>query len=128
MRYLVIVITLIMSGNLSAQLHTYNWTNGKKKAEGVVKDALEQGKWTFWSKDGIIQQEVTYKDGVFHGAYVNYDENGKKQEEGTFVNAKKEGICKMWYSSGQIEMIGYNKNGFNDSLWTFYYEDGKKKD
>ena len=80
------LLTLLFLLNTSAfaQLHTYKWTNGEKKAEGIVKDGLEQGKWTFWSKEGVIQQEVNYKDGVFNGQYVNYNEKGNKKEEGLF--------------------------------------------
>ena len=128
MHYRLLVLLILFSTHCFSQLHTYKWTNGKKKAEGVIKDGLEQGKWTFWSKDGVIQQEVEYKDGEFNGKYINYNEHGKKREEGTFVDSKKEGVCKIWYENGQLEMIGYNKNGYKDSLWTFYYPSGNKKE
>src|SRR5690606_11322403 len=124
----LLLVLLLLNVSVYAQLHTYKWSNGNKKAEGVVKEALEQGKWTFWSKDGVIQQEVNYKDGDFDGVYVNYNESGKKREEGTFIKGKKEGICKVWYPTGQLEIVGYNKNGYNDSLWTYYYEDGNIKE
>ena len=106
MKIFLSILLLNLSLIVNAQLHTYNWTNGNKKAEGVVKEGLEQGKWTFWSKEGIIQQEVTYKDGDYNGLYINYDETGKKKEEGTFIRGKKEGVCKIWYSNGQLEMVG----------------------
>ena len=124
----ILVLLLLINTTVFAQLHTYKWTNGKKKAEGVVKEGLEQGKWTFWSKDGVIQQEVTYKDGLFDGKYTSYNDQGKKREEGLFIRAKKEGVCKIWYANGQLEMIGYNKNGYQDSLWTFFYPTGNKKE
>ena len=54
MKNIFLAIAIIISGSISAQLHTYKWTNGNKKAEGVVKDGLEQGKWTFWSKARFV--------------------------------------------------------------------------
>ena len=122
------IVLLLLNTSVFAQLHTYKWTNGNKKAEGVVKDGLEQGKWTFWSKEGVIQQEVTYKDGEFHGEYINYNDEGKKVEQGNFVHSMKEGECKVWYENGQLELVGYNKIGYRDSLWTFYYPSGNKKE
>lgn len=86
-----LILSLLISTTVFSQLHTYKWTNDKKKAEGVVKNGLEQGKWTFWSKEGIIQQEVHYKDGMFDGKYTNYNQQGKKREEGFFVRSKKRG-------------------------------------
>ena len=86
----LVIILLLISSVSFAQLHTYKWTNENKKAEGVVKNGLEQGKWMFWSKNGVIQQEVTYKDGMFDGKYTNYNEQGKKREEGFFIKSKKE--------------------------------------
>ena len=124
MHFRFLVFLILMSSVGFSQLHTYKWTNGNNKAEGVVKNGLEEGKWTFWSKDGLIQQEVNYKGGEFNGQYINYNDQGKKREEGTFVSSKKEGVCKIWYEDGQLEMIGYNKNGYQDSLWTFYYPSG----
>ena len=78
------ILFILLNTTIYAQLHTYKWTNGNKKAEGEIKDGLEQGKWTFWSKEGVIQQEVTYKDGEFNGEYVNYNEQGKKLNKATF--------------------------------------------
>ena len=128
MNFRILTLLLLINTTAFAQLHTYKWTNGNKKAEGVVKDGLEQSKWTFWNKGGVIQQEVTYKDGLFDGKYANYNDQGKKREEGLFIHAKKEGVCKIWYANGQLEMIGYNKNGYQDSLWTFFYPSGRKKE
>ena len=81
----LLFLLILINTSLFAQLHTYNWANGNKKAEGVIKEGLEQGKWTFWSKEGTIQQEVNYKDGEFNGQYINYNEKGKKIEEGFFI-------------------------------------------
>ncbi len=68
----LLMLLMIISSSFSfAQLHTYKWKNENKKAEGVVKEGLEQGKWTFWSKEGVIQQEVNYKDSEFHGHFIN---------------------------------------------------------
>ena len=75
-------LLIILNSTAFAQLHTYNWSNGNKKAEGIIKEGLEQGKWSFWSKDGVVQQEVTYKDGEFDGQYINYNDKGEKKEEG----------------------------------------------
>ena len=82
MNFRLLALLLFVSTTAFSQLHTYKWTNGKKKAEGVVKEGVEQGKWTFWSKEGLIQQEVNYKDGLFEGKYTNYNDAGKKREEG----------------------------------------------
>ena len=40
----LIIVLLLLNTSVFAQLHTYKWTNGNKKAEGVVKDGLEQEK------------------------------------------------------------------------------------
>ncbi|NCP46097.1 MAG: hypothetical protein GW818_06680, partial [Flavobacteriales bacterium] len=103
------ILFILLNTTIYAQLHTYKWTNGNKKAEGEIKDGLEQGKWTFWSKEGVIQQEVTYKDGEFNGEYVNYNEQGKKIEQGNFLRSMKQEVDVDLASADSLEPTGHTR-------------------
>ena len=70
--------------------------NGKKKAEGFLKNGLEDGKWTFWYANGQMKEEGTY---TYPGGekYVGEWKDGKFNGQGTltYINGTVEkGIWK----------------------------------
>ncbi len=126
MKHIILLFSLFALITTSkAQLTTYEFSNGQKKAEGVLSQGIEQGLWKFWDKKGNLDQEVTYKDGEFEGPYVSYHENGKKKEEGSFDHNHIHGTFKTWYDTGDLESQGYYHFGIKDSIWFFYYPNGK---
>ena len=107
----------------------YKWENGNIKAKGFLEmGGIENGRWEFFSKEGVLQQVVTYDFGEFDGPFENYYENGKLKEEGYFMRAMRDSAFKAYYPNEQLEVEGYFKRGFRDSLWVFYYENGNKKE
>lgn len=84
-------------------LHTDWYTDGKKRAEGMIKNKRQTGFWTFWY------------------------ESGQKKVEGQYVDGLANAQWTYWYSSGQKMKEGYYKNRLEQGLWTFWYEDGRKR-
>ena len=121
---LLLLFTCAFITTAMAQVTTYTFENGQKKAEGNLAQGIEQGPWQFWDRDGNLIQEVTYLDGDFHGAYKGYYLSGKLNEEGNFNMSHKHGPFKTYYKNGNILSEGYFYLGFRDSLWTIYYEEG----
>jgi len=123
----------IIGGNKSGQWTTYdkdgkiksivNYIDGKKNGEELVfssrgqietknsykNDVLDGLAGTY--KNGRPTQEVTYKDGQFHGPTFKYFRNGKMQQEINFKNGKQDGKFKYFDEEGKVTLEYDYKNG-----------------
>ena len=78
------------------------YPNGEKKEEVTYKDGKWHGLWTFWYENGQKEMEYTFKDGEAHGLHTGWYSNGQKSGEATF----KDGIgisAKYWDEDGNPE-------------------------
>jgi antitoxin component YwqK of YwqJK toxin-antitoxin module len=53
-------------------------------SEANYKDGNEDGKLTFWYKNGQKELEANYKDGKRDGKYTAWHENGQIEVEANF--------------------------------------------
>ena len=90
---------------IKAQITTYNYEGGHKKAEGNLAQGIEQGEWKFWDIEGHLVQQVTYADGEFNGPYTSFYENGKKKEDGFFKTDHIHGPFTTYYDDGKVESV-----------------------
>ena len=98
MRYILICIFITLcSLGFSQEQKTDFWENGQKVREGILKDSLREGKWTWWYKNGRLWKEGNYTKGVKTGKWVAFFDDSTKQSEEYFEN----GTNVFWYANGQ---------------------------
>ena len=61
-------------------------------------------KWTYWHKNGQIEQEGNYKDGRVDGKWTYWHKNGQKSEERNYKDDKLVSQTKYkYFENGQIK-------------------------
>src|SRR5690554_1283386 len=124
----IIFLFACFNGLVAQHVVEYKWSNGKTKAKGaLIQRGVEDGKWEFFDKAGVLQQVVTYDFGELNGPFKNYYESGRIKEKGYFFKAKRDSSFTTYYANGNVELKGYYINGYKDSIWVFYHENGNKK-
>ena len=48
------------------------YSSGQIKIEGGYKEGKKSGKWVHYLPDGNLDEEVSYKDEILHGKYIQY--------------------------------------------------------
>ena len=87
--------------------------NGQIAEQGLVKNCLKQGVWTYYDINGKVQIEGEHKNGFKEGLWKYYDAEGrlqcsgtchKNQWHGTVVIYDKDGSTKqtLLYHHGEI--------------------------
>ncbi|HQA87117.1 MAG TPA: hypothetical protein PK448_06070 [Bacteroidales bacterium] len=101
-------------------IKTY-WSNEKLMSIGVVINEKEEGKWTFFHKNGVKWSEGTYRKGEKIGPWKMWYDNGAISQDYYADN----GPFKSYYLSGRAESIGAFKDGKRDGEWIFYHPNGQ---
>jgi antitoxin component YwqK of YwqJK toxin-antitoxin module len=118
------------------------FSNGRKMAEGNYQsgDGTDLGatgiprngrvgKWyTYYEKNGFLEQQSNYINGKLNGIFKSYYENGTLQEESNFVNGKLNGIAKTYYENGSIKGEENYVDDKLNGITKTYYESGKQKE
>ncbi len=90
-----------------------NWSNVIKE-KGSYKNDLKDGEFILWQRgwgiDPVLEEKVTYKDGLRHGMTIIYTDRGSKQEEITFKNDLRDGKYRK-YSGDCLEEESFYSNG-----------------
>jgi len=81
---------------------SYYYDNNQEYIGGRFKDGEKEGQWYAFFRDGTVQSEIFYVNGIEHGDYKIYSEQGKPFLRGHYNH----GIC--------------------DGTWYFYDENGKQ--
>ncbi len=93
----------------------------KEKHLNMMDDKGEQGLWKFYTRDGILFYEVTFKNGSRNGMCKKYyPYNGVLREEAEFFYGRKEGIYTQYSYNGEIVKEGSYKASRRDGSWIFY--------
>ncbi len=75
-----------------------------------------------------IKSQTSYKNGLKHGAYFEFDVNGYKRVEGNFINGEASGKW-IWYrSDGKISSETTFVQGLFHNKYIRYYENGNIED
>lgn len=97
----------------------YNY-NMNGEYEGVCKDFLIEGDWTYEEFDEFIPndplnliliKEEHYLNGVLNGIKREFHWDGKLLKEGNFNNGKEDGIHKEWNVDGSLKSETEYKDG-----------------
>tara|TARA_Y100001934_G_C12378759_1_gene790926 strand:- start:1992 stop:4079 length:2088 start_codon:yes stop_codon:yes gene_type:complete len=107
---------------------------GHKLADGIVKglddyrNLIKDGKWLFWDEQGILKEEVHYKDGKREGLSTYFSITGNQSAKIIYKDGIPwNGEWTIWYHDGTKKESGIYSEGEKQSPWTAWYENGQKK-
>ena len=82
------------------EVHYY--ANKQEYTSGGYKDGKKEGKWYSLFRDGSLQSEINYSDGIEHGAYYINRENGNPLIKGHYNHGNCDGTW-CWYDENGKE-------------------------
>ena len=111
-------------------IYNDNGFNKIYQADGTYQvgnkvDGEQHGKWQLFDQEGILLEEMNFKNGLMHGLIRQFNDDGILTNEINFKNGESNGILKVYHLNGNIaeegNLIADNKK---DGLWKYYFEDG----
>ena len=118
-----------------------SYVNGKLEGERIVYyvDGVPGEKGYYTDENGMPRTGGTavykpglkyvvehYKNGVKHGAYLEYYGTGKLKKEANFIDGNYEGKVTHYYSNGKVEKISNYKHAVRNGAFIWFDETGKK--
>lgn len=88
-------------------------------------DAVKQGPYAKFTREGIKLEEATYKNGMLHGFRILFSEKGDTQVIEHYRRGLFEGEYKSFYDNGQLEMQGRYENNTMTGKWKRFYDSGE---
>ena len=78
-----------------------------------------------YNRSGVLESEISMKDGVREGPTTNYYESGKIQSVFNFKNGKEEGESVWYYEDGKPYQVTWFVNGEEEGIQKKYYKTGE---
>lgn len=99
------------------------------KEKGKVDENGKQGKWQFYSEEGLIFMEVEYRNNIEHGLSTRYFSNGQVAIRSNYSDGKLDGYGTEYYENGNImeEWIYQNGEFIPIDFWDVKGEQTLKK-
>ena len=119
----------VSEGNVINKLREGIWKYYHKglktvmSTEFYLNDKLEGTRKVFYT-NGILGEEIPYKNGLKEGIGKKYNKDGKLIEEMVFVGGQMEGSYKVYDEFGSLVISGNFKNDKKKGIWS-YFEKGK---
>tara|TARA_B100001059_G_scaffold171704_1_gene171828 strand:+ start:6770 stop:8311 length:1542 start_codon:yes stop_codon:yes gene_type:complete len=111
-------------------IYNDNGYNKIYEADGTYQvgnkvDGEQQGQWKLFDQEGILLEEINFKNGLMHGLIRQFNDDGILTNEINFKNGESNGILKVFHVNGNIAEEGnLIKDNKKDGLWKYYFEDG----
>jgi antitoxin component YwqK of YwqJK toxin-antitoxin module len=87
----------------------------------------KHGKWLYFDREGIIEEERNYYRDKLVGKVVLYYPNKTLKQEGYFNYDVQDSVYREWYDNGKLKVEGQYLKGEAAGKWTYYYLDGREK-
>jgi antitoxin component YwqK of YwqJK toxin-antitoxin module len=78
-----------------------------------------------YNEKGVLQSEVTVKNGQMNGISFNYYDNGKIENEITYKDGKKDGRSTWNYENGELYRETQYVDGVMEGVQKKYYKGGR---
>ncbi len=101
----------------------YFYNSGELKAEGEFQNGKKVKEWTFYHKNGVIQQKGSYKNGLASGYWKWWYENKQLHREETFRLGKEDGESIEYDTLGNILTHGEFIDGIREGKWYYHVND-----
>lgn len=112
------------SGGFKARHFPVAW---EKMHVPTFRDALKDGLFREYHRNGKLQFEGAFKAGRGEGRHRRWYESGKLLSEGTLTGGLDKSTMTSYYESGQPKSQYLVKDGKGNGEWIEYHENGKKK-
>lgn len=101
------------------------YNNGKPSAEGRYVNQDKDSIWTYYSElDGSVRIREAYLDGKLNGVVHLYYPNGLISEELEWKQNVKDGYWRQYYKNGALRLSGHYENGLLQGPYEIFLSDG----
>lgn len=123
--FFLILIIACKSKVTSPNIVTTKYDNGKIKSEiNYINDTIRDGLTKLYYENGILADEIKYKNGINDGWWLHFYETGNLQAKLMFVKGIQHGPAFFYYENGNLEHKEFWRQGqiFGGSYW--YFQNG----
>ena len=92
---------------------------GQFSSQGRLKNGVRNGKWIFWYKNGVMDQEQFWVNGVKQGLFTFWHENGEEKAKQVWKDDTLKEFS-GWDESGEINLISSEDSKSGNRKITFY--------
>ncbi len=89
--------------------------------DGAYKMGKMDGRWHFWSDDGVLEAEANYSDGS--GQMTIFFPDGEKSNQGLVLEGTRYGVWTEWHPSGRVRAKGELVNGKMNGTWFLWSDE-----
>lgn len=125
----------VLKENLGPKVRLY-WDAGNKRLQAIgsyftssatPKTTEKHGKWTFYTYDGLLEEESNYYRNRLLGKRVFYYPNKQIKEESYFKFNVPDSLFFLWNENGKLMTKGQFELGSPVGEWHYYFDDGREK-
>ena len=125
----------VLKENLGPKVRLY-WDASNKHLQATgsyftsaatPKSTEKHGKWTFYTYDGLLEEESNYYRDRLLGKRVFYYPNKKVKEESYFKFNVPDSLFFQWNEAGKLVTKGQFELGSPVGDWAYYFDDGREK-
>ncbi len=113
------IVDYYIDGTKQMEGFSLNDNPNNEKFHGLVK---------YYFENGVLFQEINYKEGKIDGIRKVYFESGKLKTITDYKNDKKEGKFSEYYETGELFSRGNFENNLKEGNWRTFYKSGKIKE
>jgi antitoxin component YwqK of YwqJK toxin-antitoxin module len=95
-----------VAGELLHDRFTKFYRGNQMAEQGSFNNGLKNGIWKSWHRNGMLQSEEYWKQGLKAGLSNVYDVEGKLLEKGRYKNSKKHG---RWINYTSKDTVNYHR-------------------
>jgi antitoxin component YwqK of YwqJK toxin-antitoxin module len=103
------------------------YDNGKIKSKIHVKKKgnVEYGKIQYFFLNGVMNSQISYKNGERDGKLISYYNNGEIRVSSIYKNGVRHGHTKHYYENGILKMTLFYRNDILNGKHVMYFTNGK---
>ena len=95
--------------------------DGSLSAQGLFRDDLEQGRWVWYTYDGVVKGICEYSAGIGH--YRELTPDGRVLREGSLHGDDREGHWREYYPDGRVKLEGDYLENQQHGDWTAWTDE-----
>jgi len=89
------------------------------------KNGKLNGRSAVFTPDGVLIQEVFWRDSILDGTWRDYYPNGQLKWEGNYIDGKLQGEVKAYHTNGKLQYKGQYNASFKTGRWEYYDQSDK---
>ncbi len=113
--------------------------SGQLSMSGTYVDGLKTGEWGYFAENGQLTQKERYSDGILleqlhfregkkHGWASYYNSDGRLQEAGLFSDDLRDSTWNKWFDTGQLKETASYKFGLRNGKSKLRYSSGSTRE